>query len=606
VFWLLPYSIRGLGVPVGFDAPWYAWRADVIGELGPGPAGTNARPGHGVLAAILGSATGRTQLELALLLPVVLAVVFALAVGALARAGLGWGSAPWALGIAMAMAVVGATRLLGENQANLLNLGLVVAGLALLACAVGRRRLSWGPVAVLAAAGLAHWLFLALGLVVLVAGAAVAAWERHRAGGGWSLSLGEEPGIVLATAGLSAAATGGALLALGSGAFAAIETREDPSRYGPRLRTDLARLALPSVAALLGLFRIRPGPPASTTEAGGRPGRFALHALWSWTVVMALGVAVFAIWPKLPAHRFLALLAALPGALGLAAGLGWLIARASLRNAVAWAAAALAVALVAVPSVLRWYDYPALLTPEMVEQAEAAGHLVGSVPDSVAVVFVLDPEGPGGAVAAPFGDRAVRVGLPADRQDDTHFYVGAPQDALAGRRSPDDPADAVTDPYWENVGGVLGEDPPLVVLQSLAAPQYDEAVALGALVVAPGVAVLRPPPGFGVPAPAPAHPSAYPGLWPALGWGLLLLLLLGLAGSGWSWLALRGDPGRGVDPHVFVAMAPALGAAGLVLVGLVASELGAPLAGPWGVALLLAVAAAGWAAGLVRTGARRG
>ena len=57
---------------------------------------------------------------------------------------------------------------------------------------------------------------------------------------------------------------------------------------------------------------------------------------------------------------------------------------------------------------------------------------------------------------------------------------------------------------------------------------------------------------------------------------------------------------------MFVAMAPALGAAGLVLVGLVASELGEPLAGPWGVAVLLAVAAAGWAAALVRSRAGRG
>jgi hypothetical protein len=231
---------------------------------------------------------------------------------------------------------------------------------------------------------------------------------------------------------------------------------------------------------------------------------------------------------------------------------------------------------------------------------------MGTVPAGDAVVFVLDPEGPGGAVAAPFGERVIRVGLPADRQDDAHFFVGAPQDALVGRRSSDDPADAVTDPYWEDVGGVLDEDPPLVVLRSLAAPQYDEAVALGALVVAPGVAVLRSPPGFGVPAPAPAPPSAYPGLWPALGWGLLLLLLLGLAGSGWSWLALGGDPGRGVDPRAFVAMAPALGAAGLVLAGLVASDVGARLAGPWGVAVLLALAAAGWAAGLVRSRAARG
>jgi hypothetical protein len=482
----------------------------------------------------------------------------------------------------------------------------VVASLALLAGAVGRRRLAWGPVVVLVAAGAVHWLFLALGLVVLVASAAVAAWERRRSGGGWSPSLRDEPHIVLATVGLSAAATGGALLALGSGSFAAIETLEDPARYGPRLRTDLARLAVPSVAALLGLFRLRPGP-GTASEAGGRRRRFALHALWSWTVVMAAGVALFAAWPKLPAHRFLALLAVVPGALGLAAGLGWLAARAPFRKGLAWGMAALAVALLAVPSALRWYDYPALLTPAMVEQAEAAGHLAAAVPAGHPVVFVLDPRGPGGAVAAPFGDRAIRLGLPADRQDDAHFFVGSPGDALAVHRSPEDPADAVTDPYWDDVRGVLDREPPLVMLESLASPQYAEAVALGAVVVAPGVAVLRPPASFGVPAPG-RPPDAYPGLWPALGWCLVLLLLLGLAGSGWGWLAVTGGlaGGEPVDWQAFVSLVPAAGAAGLVLAGLVVAELGAPLAGPWGVAVLLGVAAAGWAASLVRSRAARG
>jgi hypothetical protein len=605
LFWLLPYSVRGLRVPVGFDAPWYAWRADVVGQLGPGPVGTNVRPGHGVLAAILGSATARTQLELAVLLPLVLAVVFALAAAGLSRVGLGWGAGGWALAAAVAMAVVGATRLLGENQANLLNLGLVVAGLALLGGEVGRRRFGWGPIAVLVAAGLVHWVFLALGLVVLVASAGVAVWERRGRAGDWSVALDEEPGIVLATVGLSAAVTGGALLALGSGSFEAIETREDPARYGPRLRTDLARLALPSIAALVGLFRLKAGP-AQASGASGRRRRFALHALWAWTVVMAAGVALFAVWPKLPAHRFLALLAALPGALGLAAGLGWLVARTRGRRVLAWGAAAVAVALIAFPTALRWYDYPALLTPTMIEQAEAAGHVAAAVPAGDPVVFVLDPRGPGGAVAATFGDRAIRVGLPADRQDDAHFYVGAPEDALAGRRSAQDPADAVTDPYWEDVRPALDEAPPLVVLESLAPSQYADALALGALVLAPGVAALRPPPAFGVPAPGPAW-SAYPGLWPALGWCLVLLLLLGLAGSGWSWLALGGRQ-RGAEPvdrPAFASLAPALGAAALVLGGLVAAEAGIRLAGPGGVAVLLAVAVGGWVASALRSRSAR-
>ncbi len=237
----------------------------------------------------------------------------------------------------------------------------------------------------------------------------------------------------------------------------------------------------------------------------------------------------------------------------------------------------------------------------MVEQAEGAGHLAASVPAGEPVVFVLDPDGPGGEVAAPFGDRAIRVGLPADRQDDAHFFVGAPEDALAGRRSAEDAPGTVTDPYWDDVRGVLDGNPPLVVLESLAAPQFAHAVALGALVVAPGVAVLRPPTSLAVPAPGPT-PNAYPGLWPALGWSLLLLLVLGLVGSGWSWLALgdRRAGGQRVDPYAVVALAPAVGAAALVLAGLVTAEAGIRLAGPGGVIVILIVAAAGWVATLAR------
>ena len=53
------YRVRGFALPVGFDAPWYVWRATFVQARGIGPLGTSSRPGSAVLAAILGSITGR-------------------------------------------------------------------------------------------------------------------------------------------------------------------------------------------------------------------------------------------------------------------------------------------------------------------------------------------------------------------------------------------------------------------------------------------------------------------------------------------------------------------------------------------------------------------
>src|SRR5205823_12233091 len=95
-FYLLVYRIRLFPVPVGFDTSWYVWRARYVGEHGLGPLDTAVRPGHALLSSVLGSVTGRSQLELASLLPLVLVSAFALAVGALVSMGLGARRWRWA------------------------------------------------------------------------------------------------------------------------------------------------------------------------------------------------------------------------------------------------------------------------------------------------------------------------------------------------------------------------------------------------------------------------------------------------------------------------------------------------------------------------------
>jgi len=184
-FYFLAYRVRLFPVPVGFDTSWYVWRARYVGEHGLGPLDTAVRPGHALLSSVLGSVTGRSQLELAALLPLVLVSVFALALGAWASAGFGVRRWRWGIAVAVAGTLLGATRFVGENVANLLLLALVVTGLAALARWVGGEPGLRGAVMLFVAAGLAHWTFLAVvgAILALAAVTAVPSSRRQAAAG---------------------------------------------------------------------------------------------------------------------------------------------------------------------------------------------------------------------------------------------------------------------------------------------------------------------------------------------------------------------------------------------------------------------------------------
>src|SRR2546430_17400830 len=89
-FYFPVYRLKHYSLPLGFDASWYIWRARYTSALGIGALDTAVRPGHAILASILGALTGRSQIELAVVVPLGLVSVFALSVGALVRVAL-WG-----------------------------------------------------------------------------------------------------------------------------------------------------------------------------------------------------------------------------------------------------------------------------------------------------------------------------------------------------------------------------------------------------------------------------------------------------------------------------------------------------------------------------------
>jgi hypothetical protein len=607
--YFLVYRTRHFGVPVGFDTSWYVWRARFVAENGVGPLGTAVRPGHALLASILGSVTGRSQLELAVVLPLVLVSTFALALGAFTSVGLGARRWRWAVAVGVSGTLLGATRLVGENVANLLLLAVAVAALTALARWIGGGPGLAGAVALLVAGGLAHWTFLAVVGVVLAVAAALglpASRRRHRAG---VPIVRTEAGALAATIASTGALMVGIVLGVLRARFSTFEIREETRRFIPKLREDLARVMWPLTGPVgaLGAFhlaRYRPVP----SESPDQPRQFALRVLTAWTAVAAVGIAYGAITLNLPPHRFLTLLVAVPGAVAVAAAVWWLGAAAATwargRFGSRWSSAVLGTAVLvgvgvlSLPGGLAWYRHgPGVwLDRATLRQSDTAATYVDTLPPSTPVIFLVGPFGDAGLLSVPLKERNIRAGLPPDREEDAHFFVGEPADLLAGRRTRvSSPVGQATQQYWDDVRGLLPEHPPVLILQATGSAEFDAAVAAGASVIAPGVALLQGPPP---PAPLAEQPVPKPVPRTILGllWGALLLVLLGAAGLGWAETII----GRDIPPEARWSVAPAVGAAALILAGLVAVKLGVRLGGPGGVVTYAAVVLGGAVPALLR------
>src|SRR6266498_890830 len=295
LFYFLAYRARRYPMPVGFDASWYVWRARFVGAEGLGALGTSVRPGHALLASILSGLTGLSQLRLAVILPLVLVSVFALAVGAFWAAGPGdgldgrLGHGTWIVAVSVAGTLVGASRLVGENVANLLMLALVVAVAAVTRRIDGGRGWS-GAVVLLVAAGLAHWIFLGVAMAVLgltaILGMPVSL-RRRREGVAW---LSTESGVVASAVVVASGVMGVLIAALLKAPFRTFEIKEDPRRYLPKFRTDLARLFLPG---LLPVALVGGGGLARERNRRRHPELYGfwLRVLVAWTAVSAIGMA---------------------------------------------------------------------------------------------------------------------------------------------------------------------------------------------------------------------------------------------------------------------------------------------------------------------------
>lgn len=583
LFYFLVYPLERLTLPVGFDAPWYIWRAELAAQEPIGPLGTAARPGHALLSALLGAMSGLSQVTLAAILPLVLASVFALAIGALGCEGLGGRRSFWAISIVLAGAALGLTRLPGENVANLLNLLLTVGGLAFLCRWVAGNGGIWGAVLTLVAAGLAHWLFLGISLAVLAVAAVLALPSSMADAREGVPVLRTEAGAAMATGAATAGLLAALILVLDA-PLRTFEGNQDPRRFLPKLRNDAARLPFLTPVAVTGallLWRGRreealgdaKGHVLRAPAPADRARRFVLRVLVAWSAVCLLGLIASALTRALPPHRFLALLVAVPGAIALAAAVAFVHARLRVGRPVAAVITTLAVAALAVPSAVAWYGKGPgqWMNAATLREARAAGQYISTMPPRLPVVFLVSPLGGAGALSAALKERTIRAGLPADLLEDSHFFVGDLPDLLAGRRTVvrNPETNRVTLPYWNDVRPVLRHDPLVVVMRSAAARAFREARNTnGATLLAPGVALLRRSGETPAPVPVRPPPVRLPGVVSAALQALLLLGLMAVAGAGWT-LALHAPSGsRGWAPEAVLPLSPVVGSAVLMIVAL--------------------------------------
>lgn len=531
-FFLLRYPIVGFRLPMGPDAPVYVWWANLAQREGLSVA--NWRPGAPALTLTLGGVLGRSQSEIVAGLGGALAAALGLAVVAMVRRGST--QPPWVTLTAGMLAGTWAVHLAGGYFGNLALALTFVAALALLAGS--------GPWTTTAAAlligagGLAHPMFALVGVLVLVLGAAfVRDGERGR---------------LLAAAGGGAALTGAGLLTLLWGARPlAADTSADAFLRRAGFADELRSEFLERFRAHWGRYVPWLSLPLAWYGRGGSdtPLRPVLGA---WTVVALGGLALSLAFPVIPGVRLVAFAFAIPilAALGLAR-----LADGIARRWVAIAVVCLALVVLVGASAWTWSRERPYASPELAGQVAAAVEGLDDPDTIVVVVNEPDPE------RAPFRvtnwGNVIRAALPADTVRRTFLYVGEADRLRAGEPtlSGDPITDALSRTYLADLqaAGVDAATAAVVVLDDLGASDA-------------------------------AAPLDSP--WTAVAAGVSILLLLGAVGYGWARAVVT-------DAADAVAVAPAFGAAVLMLAGMALDRAGVRLTSEIALATVIAVLCGG-------------
>ena len=569
------YAFHGYVFPVGADAPVYIWWSRLAALEGLGAvAGRPGAPGFTlVVSGVLGTGAATT----------VAALEVALA-GAIAS-----GIAALMLGRPATLIRWLLPAALGGAFSALLAIGyvatLAAAALFIPACGLlaGGGRYAVGvAAALLAAMGLTHPPFLAIGASILLLAAALSLRRDPRI----RPILGTEHGR-LATAVLAGSVGfAGAMVSVGTGAAPIlVDTSRDDvlqrlglgSTLGREFRERLVARAptlVPWLSVPLAILGARAEP-----DALGR-------LLRAWGAVSVAGVLGGLATGAVPPERFVTFGFVIPVTAGaaLAALPGRLRARGREARAALGPALALASAALISGPLLVWFRTPPQLFPLEVQRTTEAGRYAAALAPGTPLVFVAKNRQPVGAFFATEAANAIRAALPPDRIRDVYVVTpsgpplaDSPENAQLVTSSL---AAATRDPgaVWFDLapfnrtgfGGPLpGGRPP--------AAEVGTGVAIdGAL-----------PAGAGTePAVDPLAPLTTGGLVFAVAGTLVVCTV---PGSGWARAT-----GRGMRAF---ALSPASGAGALVLGAVVGDRAGVDLSGRAGpVAIAAVVTIAGHAA----------
>ncbi len=496
MLFLVSYVRRGFDYPIGWDSPFYVWRANAVGVDGLARLGT-VRSGSPLLLAVLMQATHQNALTLVAVVPAVLAGVVGLGAAVMVRSSLEI-EARWVpvIGILAWAAFVDIGIMQGHLD-NALNVALVMCGLA---AAVALVRGGRGAVAaglLLAAAGVAEWPFFVFGAAILVGGLVLFAIVAARADVGfdavraplWRLGIAVlASGVITGLTFLGIPSVGGVGAGIADPATRALLKQ----RFIERLHDTVRYWAFPLALA---------GGLVAAREPVSKPARAArtlfLCVMVSWTVMTVVaGLAQWAGAPvaggRLTSYFFVAPI--------LTGVLVWWLARWAadrIRPRVGATVAGLTAATIAVVAVAgfgfaswdRTRPWHPWMEPEAVAQLAAAGrYLQANAPGSAFVVTLGQSAGVSDDTIGRWWN-VVQASLPAQEARVARQAVAPPADVAAGAGSPI-----------------------VVVIQRYNKDSYPAASTLpGARHVAAGVVVVHAP--STATAPTGARPTANTSAW---------------------------------------------------------------------------------------------
>ena len=603
--YIIPYVRIGTVVPVGSDTTTYIWRARMIQAAGMASLangspfqfqanGSNPdRAGLLMVASSLRAVFDIGAWRFMWILPALTAIVVCMAGWALARAlrEPGWAGPIYGLAAATSAAFAVTARGYFDNLlADPLLIGVAAAALLSVAGKPG----AVAGVLLLTAALVTHWAF-GLYFLAVLAGFAVAllpaSLSAHRRGD----SLLSTPSGRVAAMAFGSIAAGGAMILWALPGAQEISTGVRAG-YDRKLHEQLPwyKLALALPAAAVGAVALPLGRDRRERLRG-------LMLLLIWMLPVAAGAFLFWRGGTLAMQRILGFafpIYLLAAAAFVGAGRFALSRRGALRG-VLTVLAAIMVGVALIASVRNaassMEDAQPMEQPLTYSILSTTADYLRAVRPTGSIVYVVDQNADTQAFGMVAAFRRVRAQTPGRYMTQVSTYLGDPERLLARQPTsrPDVPGfDVTADRYWTSLAPSLGD--PQVVFVIVPFNQNYDAISHRHpdWEIAPGILLARgpkPPSTLSF-----AGPPVRPSTRDLVEETLLGVLLLTICGIGWSVGLLR----SGWITRIMLA--PCLGMAAIMVVGILGGRAGLSMTGSTMVGLTGVAAIVGWVPPLVR------